>query len=109
MAGKKLSKTASKAKAASAPKKTGAIELSADMPRLVPTGAGTPYAYVLNSDGKSIHSPVGSEKFFEAIMSLQGTNVAERVAKHAEQLEELQPECGWLKAAALLRGEGEPS
>jgi hypothetical protein len=105
MAGKKPSKTANKAKAAAAPKRTGAVELSPDMSRLVPTGTGTPHAYVFNVDGKCVHSPVGSERFFEAIKSLQGTIVADRVAAQAEKLEDLQPGCGWLKAAAILRGE----
>lgn len=103
MAGKKPSKTAKKANAATAPKKIGAVEIAPDMMRLVPTGIEEPYAYVLDIDGKSIHSRVGSERFYAAITSLVGSSCALRVAKHAEELEDKDPGHGWLKAAGILR------
>jgi len=105
MATKKTSKTASKANAAAAPKKKGDMEISPDMPRLVPTGTEKPYAYVFDMNGKAIHSPVGSERFFQAIESLVGTVAAPRVADHADKLEELRPGFGWSRAAKILRGE----
>jgi len=104
MAGKKPSKTAKKSTAAAAPKKLGAVEISSDMQRLVPTGVEEPYAYVLDIDGKSIHSKVGSERFYAAISTLVESSVALRVAKHAEELEAKTPGYGWLKAAGILRG-----
>lgn len=103
MAGNKPSKTAKKANAAAAPKKLGAVEISPDMARLVPTGIEEPYAYVFDIDGKSIHSRVGSERFYAAITSLVGSTCALRVAKHAEELEAKNPGQGWLKAAGILR------
>lgn len=103
MAGNKPSKTAKKANAAAAPKKLGAVEISPDMARIVPTGIDEPYAYVFDIDGKSIHSRVGSERFYAAITSLVGSTCALRVAKHAEELEAKDPGQGWLKAAGILR------
>lgn len=104
MAGNKPSKTAKRANAATAPKKIGAVEISPDMGRLVPTGIEEPYAYVIDINGKSIHSRVGSERFYAAITSLVGSTCALRVAKHAEALEAKDPGHGWLKAAGILRG-----
>jgi hypothetical protein len=104
MAGKKPSKTTNKANAAAAPKRKGEVELSPDMSRLVPTGIDRPHAYVFDVDGKCVHAPVGSDRFFEAILTLKDTIVTERVAAQAEALEEKQPNSGWLKAAGLLRG-----
>lgn len=104
MAKSKPSKTAKRANATTTAKKLGAVEISPDMGRLVPTGTVEPYAYVLDIDGKSIHSRVGSEKFYAAVTSLVGSTCALRVAKHAEELETGNPGRGWLKAAGILRG-----
>jgi hypothetical protein len=74
------------------------------MLRLIPTGIEELYAYVLDIDGKSIHSRVGSERFYAAVASLVGSACALRVAKHAEELEAKYPGQGWHKAAGILRG-----
>lgn len=98
------SKNANRGGAPEAPKKKGAVEISPDMSRIVPTGVDEPYAYVFDIDGKSIHAKVGSEIFFQAISTLVDSSVALRVAARAEELEEDNPGHGWLKAAGILRG-----
>jgi hypothetical protein len=98
------SKNANRGGAPEAPKKKGAIEISPDMSRIVPTGVDEPHAYVFDIDGKSIHAKVGSEKFFQAISTLVDSSAALRVAARAEELEEVNPGHGWLKAAGILRG-----
>lgn len=95
---------AKKSAGAPAVKKKGAVELASDMDRLVPTGTNRPHAYVLDVDGKSIHAPVGSDRFYAAITSLVDTNVSARVAAHAQRLEDLNPGHGWLKASQILLG-----
>lgn len=103
MATKKPSKTAKKATTASSSKRPGNMDLSPDVIRFIPTG-GNVFSYVLQADGRSVHSRVGSETFYAAIATLIGTNVATRCAEHADRLESGAPGAGWSRAAAMLRG-----
>lgn len=80
------------------------LDLSPDVIRFITTGTVVPYAYILEASGHSTHSKVGSDTFYTSISTLVGTNVAERCARRAEELEALRPGNGWERAAAILRG-----
>ena len=107
MATKKAPAKKSKTSQSSVPqgaKKSG-LDVSTEIPRLIPLGTETPYAYVLTADGKTVHCAVGSEKFYGLVATLADTNVARLTAARADELEARIPGVGWAKAAQILRGE----